>query len=119
MKRRIDMKTFVRSVLFAGAMYVGANGLMAAPASDAWVDQWYRAKFGRPSPATEARLNAEKERTTSRDEAREEGSGKAHNRTRKGAAFREGGQAVRKSSPGEDWLDQWFRAKYGRPAPVR
>ncbi len=52
------MKTFVRSILFSGALVMGANALMAET-SNAWLDQWYRAKFGRPSPTEEARLKAE------------------------------------------------------------
>lgn len=29
---------------------LGANGLMAAQTSNSWLDQWYRAKFGRLQP---------------------------------------------------------------------
>lgn len=54
------MKNVVRTVLFASVVVMGANGLMAALTNNDWRDQWYRAKFGRPSPAEEARLNEER-----------------------------------------------------------
>ncbi len=67
-----------------------------APANS-WYEQWYKAKFGRSSPAEEARQKDEKEST----------------------AFREEKQLERKPTPRNEWLDQWYRAKYGRPAPAR
>lgn len=134
------MKTFARSILFAGALFMGASGLMAAQASNAWLDQWYRAKLGRPSPAEEARLKAERANTAFREETRHKASvqyawfepwykakfgrnspaEEARQRAEKeSTAFREELRQERKTSPANEWLDQWYRAKYGRPAPVK
>src|SRR5439155_10105347 len=89
------MKTFVRSILFTGALVMGANGLMAAQTSNAWMDQWYRAKFGRSSPAEESRLKAEQASTAFREETRHEAAG-----------------------PANAWFEQWYKAKFGRNSPA-
>ena len=129
------MKTFVRSILFTGALAMGANGLFAAPASNDWFEQWHRAKYGRSSPAEEARQNAERANTAFREEptaARptntwfeswykakfgrpspsEEARLKAE---RASTAFREEPKATR---PANTWLQDWYKAKYGRPYPL-
>ncbi len=134
------MKNVLRTILFTGSVVLGANDLMAAQTSNSWLDQWYRAKFGRPSPAEEARLKAEQTSTAFREETRYEASPtnawfeqwykakfgrnspaeEARQRAeRESTAFREEPKRERKTAPANDWLDQWFRAKYGRPAPVR
>jgi hypothetical protein len=64
------MKRFAKVILFAGTLLMDDSGLMAAQTSSSWLDQWYRAKFGRPSPAEEARLKAERENTAYREEDR-------------------------------------------------
>ena len=130
------MKTFVKSILFAGVLAMGANGLTAAQASDSWLDQWYRAKYGRSSPATEAQQRADQANTAFREESAshavtpanawleqwykakfgrsspiEEARLKAE---RANTAFRE--EPVRQAAaPANNWLDQWYRAKFGRP----
>ena len=91
------MKAFAKSILFTGVLVMGANGLMAGQVSDGWLDQFYRAKMGRSSPATEARQRAEAANTAFREETAPE--------TRQVA------------TPANTWLDQWYRAKYGRPSP--
>jgi len=63
------MKMFVRSILFTSVIAMGANGLIAGSASDRWIDQWYRAKFGRSSPMEEARQKAEQKNTAFREES--------------------------------------------------
>jgi hypothetical protein len=50
------MKPFVRSILFTGILAIVASGSMVAQTSNGWSEQWYRAKYGRPSPTEEARL---------------------------------------------------------------
>jgi hypothetical protein len=132
------MKTFVRSILFTGALAMGANGLMAAPTSNSWIDQWYRAKFGRSSPMEEARQKAARANEAFREEPtsevakpantwfdqwyrakygrsspQEEARQKAE---RANTAFREEPPAV--AWPANDWLDQWYKAKYGRNSPM-
>ena len=89
------MKPIARTILFTGALVIGASGLMAASPSDSWLDQWYRAKYGRSSPTEEARQRSEQANTAFREET-----------TRDVAA------------PANTWLDQWFRAKYGRSSPM-
>lgn len=134
------MKNAIRAVLFTGAVVMSANGLMAAQTSNDWHDQWYRAKFGRPSPAEESRLNEERASTAFREEARHEaapenawfeqwykakfGRNSPAEETRQRAerentAFREEASGERRIAPANDWLDQWYRAKYGRSAPGR
>lgn len=85
------MTTFVRSILFTGALAMGANGLFGAQASNTWFDQWYKAKHGRNSPAEEARLKAERENTAFREET------PAH---------------VAPATP--NWIEQHLKAKHGR-----
>lgn len=135
------MKTIVRSILFTGALAWSANGLMAAQTSNAWLDEWYHAKFGRRSPAEEQRLNAEKSSTAFREEARDgtttpaetwfeqwyktkfgrsSPAEEARQRVAKeSTAFREERRREQKAVPANDWLDQFYRGKYGRPAPGR
>ena len=128
------MKTFVRSIILTGAMAIGATGLMAAPASNDWFDQWYKMKYGRNSPAEEARLKAERESTAFREETpsrvaparvnwaevlfkaklgrntpAEEARLKAE---RENTAFRE--EPDREAAPARTWFEEWHRAKYGR-----
>lgn len=129
------MKTFARSILFTGALVMGTNGLVNAQT----IDQWYRAKLGRPSPAEEARLKAERANTAFREETRHEGAAPPNawfeqwykakfgrnspaeearqNAAKENTAFREETRTVLKSSPTNEWFDQWYKAKYGRPAP--
>src|SRR6266852_9152273 len=89
------MKTFVKSILFTGVLVMGANGLMASQASNSWLDQWYRAKYGRSSPAEEARQRAEQANTAFREET-----------------------AADEVRPANAWLEQWYRAKFGRSSPM-
>ncbi|MBY0507728.1 MAG: hypothetical protein K2X03_27700 [Bryobacteraceae bacterium] len=128
------MKTFLKSILFTGALAMSTHGLMAAQTNDGWLDQWYKAKFGRFSPPTEARLRAERENSASREEASrpparqnwieqhykakfgrntpaEEARLKAE---RDNSAFRE--EPVQ-TEPAKSWIDQWYKAKYGRYSP--
>jgi hypothetical protein len=124
------MKRFLSGVLLAGTLAVGLN---AAPASNDWFEQWYKAKYGRPSPSEEARLKAERESAASREETRqiaapgpswieshfkaklgrntpaEEARLKAE---REAAAFRE--ESARETAPAKTHFEEWFRAKYGR-----
>lgn len=87
------MKTLVRSILFTGALAVGANGLFAAQASNVWMEQWFKAKYGRNTPMEEARQRAERANT----------------------AFREESVSTRQ---GNTWFEDWYKAKYGRPSPT-
>jgi len=134
------MKTSIKSVLLTGAVALGANALMAAQASQPsnnWVDQLYKAKLGRSSPAEEARQKAERANTAFREEATVEAAGPANpwleqfyqaklgrnspmeeSRLRtEGAktAFRE--ETIREARPANSWFEQWYKAKFGRSGP--
>jgi hypothetical protein len=88
------MKT-MRIMLAGLALAIGANTSLAAPASNGWADQWFKAKFGRSSPQEEARQKADQENTAYREET----SGKV--------------------APSHvNWTEQYFRAKFGRSSPI-
>lgn len=77
-------------------------GLMIAAAgfaqtSNAWLEQWNKAKFGRYSAAEEARQKSVQSVTASREEA----------------ATRPSPQSAQ-ASEGISWREQWFKAKFGR-----
>jgi hypothetical protein len=87
-----------KSILLTGALLIGANALMAAqaaPANNAWVDQLYKAKLGRSSPAEEARLKAERANTAFREEI-----------------------TFKVAGPANPWLEQFYKAKLGRNSPM-
>ena len=129
-----------KSILLTGALLIGANALMAAqaaPASNNWVDQFYKAKLGRSSPAEEARLQAERENTAFREEITFEVAGPANpwleqfyraklgrnspmeesrlRAERANTAFRE--DITREPRPANTWFEDFYKAKFGRSAP--
>ena len=83
------MKTFVKSVLLATGITVGASSL---PAAQDWTNQYFKAKLGRNSPAEDARLRAERANT----------------------AFRQ--ESLNVAAP--NWIEQHFKAKLGRNSPA-
>ena len=83
------MKTFIKGVLLATGITVGAGSL---PAAQDWTEQYFKAKLGRNSPAEDARLRAEGANT----------------------AFREA--AVDVAAP--DWIEQHLKGKVGRNTPA-
>jgi hypothetical protein len=134
------MKISVTRVLLASAFALGANNLMAAqaaPASDTWLDQFFKAKLGRNSPAEEARLKAERANTAFREATTFEAAGPANpwleqlyraklgrnspmeesrlRAERANTAFRE--ETTREARPADNWFEQFYKAKYGRSAP--
>jgi hypothetical protein len=78
---------------FAALLLAGAA--LAQP-STTWSEQWFKAKFGRPSPAEQSGLKAEMEST----------------------AYREETATADHQPASSSWADQWFRAKYGRYSPT-
>jgi hypothetical protein len=129
-----------KSILLTGALLIGANALMAAqaaPASNNWVDQFYKAKLGRSSPAEEARLKAERANTAFREEITLEVAGPANpwleqfyraklgrnspmeesrlRAERANTAFRE--DITREPRPANTWFEDFYKAKFGRSAP--
>ena len=75
-----------------GVLLMGANVLLAG--NENFLDQLYKAKFGRLSPMTEARLRAEQANSAYREEA-----------------------SPQARIP-NTWLEDFWRAKYGRPSPM-
>jgi hypothetical protein len=89
------MKPLVRSILFTGILAIVASSSMVAQTSNSWSEQWYRAKFGRPSPTEQARLKTPQVAAASPDA-----------KLPPVAVSANGG------------FGQWYRAKYGRPSPT-
>lgn len=88
------MKLSIRGILITGILAIGANTLLVAQTANPWFEGWYRAKFGRPSPTKEARLQAGRITTASRVE-----------------------KPAQSAAPVNTWFEGWYRAKYGRPSP--
>ena len=86
------MKRLIQ-ISFAALMVATAG---FAQSTNTWLDQWYKAKFGRYSPATEARLNAEQGNTAFRQAATSNDVPKL---------------GVQRQA---SWVEQWHKAKYGR-----
>jgi hypothetical protein len=84
------MKTFITSIVFTGALMMGAHALLAADPGNTWRDQLYQAKTGQVPPAEVARQRAE---------------------------FQENATPAA-VPPSQTWREQWYQAKYGRPSPV-
>jgi hypothetical protein len=132
------MKRFIPNLLFIGALAVAANSVATAQTTDSWQEQWYRAKFGRPSPTEQARIDAAKTATSQPTHAAvatkklpantfaEEFYQAKHGRPkpREEARIREAnlvkGQATTRvaSAPVNTWFENWYRDKYGRPSPL-
>ncbi len=93
------MKRSIRSILFIGALAIGANSLLIAQTTSPWFEGWYRAKFGRPSPTEQARINATKATEPARAAQADARAGTA-------------------PTPVNTWFEQWYRDKYGRPSPT-
>lgn len=87
------MKTFLRKTMFTVALALTASSMAIAQTSSTQFEQWYRAKYGRPTPATEARMADEQSNT----------------------AYRE--VSSQAAAPANTWFEGWYRAKYGRPSP--
>ncbi len=89
------MKPFVRSIMFTGVLAMAASSMAVAQTSSNSFEQWYRAKYRRPSPTEEARIQAEQSNTAYREET-----------------------PAQVTAPGNNWYEGWYRAKFGRPSPL-
>jgi len=125
------MKFATKSVLFSIILAMSSS-LLVAQSSSSYAEQWYRAKFGRPSPTEQARIDASQkpaDRSTStallgknRANAWSEVLFQAkHGRPspREEARVREANLGrdmvmTSKLAPVDDRFENWFRAKYGR-----
>ncbi len=93
------MKRSFRNILFIGTLAVSANSLLIAQTTNPWFEGWYRAKFGRPSPTEQARIDAVKAK---------EPANAVHT------------DAKAETSPAlaNTRFENWYRDKYGRPSPT-
>ena len=88
------MKFTFKGILFTGILAMSANTVLIAQTSNPWFEGWYRAKYGRPAPTEEARIQAAQASTAYR-------AATPHQVT----------------APADTRFENWYRAKYGRPAP--
>ena len=86
------MKAFVNSILITGILDITASTSLFAQTSNAGFEQWYRAKYGRPSPIAQTTLKTPQVSTSAET-------------TQPTVAVTE--------------FEHWYRAKYGRPAPTK
>lgn len=90
------MKHPLFKALIIGVVAIGASSPMFAQTQSPWLEQWYRAKFGRPLPAETAQLNSAR-------------------RADPVALAATTGTA---SAPANIWFENWYRDKFGRPSPL-
>jgi hypothetical protein len=90
------MKPFVRSILISSILSITASSIMVAQTSNSQFEQWYRAKYGRPSRTEQARLNTPQP-TANAAEATQ----------------------VPASVSAQAGFEQWYLVKYGRPSPTQ
>lgn len=81
------------SISLIGAMFAAAS--LAQP-SDTWLEQWFKAKYGRNSPMEEAHQRAE----------------------RANAVIPETAMRTEATPLTSSWREQWFKAKFGRYSPA-
>jgi hypothetical protein len=89
-KKEAEMKPMMTGCL--AAMLLG--GVPVTALANTGSEEWFRAKFGRPSPSQQARLNDDAASTAWREAPSAPGSVLPH------------------------LNDQWFRAKFGRYSPA-
>ena len=87
------MKTSGGSILFTSILAIIATGSLFAQTSNDGVEQWDRAKFGRPSPTEQARMNSQSVNATSPDAT-----------------------PLFKAESANTGFEQRYRAKVGRPS---
>ena len=92
--------------------YMNAS-LQNAGVADTFVESHFRIKYGRSTPAAEARERAAAEETATHVRRCEE-LGKCTLMRADARAAASSALAV-----GESWREAWFRAKYGRSLPVK
>jgi hypothetical protein len=101
------MKTFV--VILAGALFVST-----AFASDPYAEERFKAKYGRYTPAEEARREALKKPAKAQSAALEAEVAMCE----MPGCCKPGAAAKSEVSAGDAHIDALFRAKFGRPSPV-
>jgi len=89
------MKSSLKSVLFTSALAIITINTLFAQSSNVGFEQWHRAKFGRPSPSEQARLNTQPVNAPSANAA-----------------------AVMSAESANSGFEQRYRMKTGRPTPA-
>ncbi len=90
------MKLSIRSILLTCTLVIGANTLLVAQTTNSWAEQWYRAKYGRPSPTEEARIQPARQ------------ASEVHEKATAGEA----------TAPANTRFEGPYRVKPGRPSPT-
>ena len=90
------MKHPLLKALIVGILVIGASAPMFAQTYSPWLEQWYRAKFGRPLPAETAQLNPAPNAELAASAATTDTA----------------------SAPANTWFGNWYRDKFGRPSPL-
>ena len=89
------MKSSVRNALFTGILAIIATGSVFAQTVNVGFEQWYRAKFGRPLPIEQARLNFQQVNAASTNAT-----------------------SLLTEESANSGFEQRYRAKVGRPSPA-
>jgi hypothetical protein len=90
------MKSPLFKVLIIGIVAVGASLPAFAQTGNPWLEQWYRAKFGRSLPAEAAQQNSAQRADPPAPAA----------------------ATSTAATPANTWFENWYRDKYGRPSPL-
>jgi hypothetical protein len=88
--KEISMNTFAKNIVVSSILAVVTTGSMVAQ-SNTQFDQWYRAKYGRPSPAAQATPTPQTDSTSTE---------------------------ATQPTVAVTQFEHWYRAKYGRPSPT-
>lgn len=124
------MKTLVKGILLTAGLALAVSSLPAAQSGDDRLEQYFKAKLGRNSPAEDARLRAERATTAFREETplkvtvpnwnEQHVKGKLGRYSRaEEARLREVGTAFREETPtgvAPTYLEQYMKGKLGRSA---
>jgi hypothetical protein len=90
--KEISMNTVAKSILVSSILSIGLTASMVAQPGTAQYEQWYRAKYGRPSPAAQATPKTTQASSTSTE--------------------------ATQPTVAVTQFEHWYRAKYGRPSPT-
>jgi len=89
------VKLSVKGILLTGVLAVSANVAMASQQTNPWLEQWYKAKFGRNTPAEEARQKAVRSQSPPQQNP-----------------------ALKVARPTSEQYELWYKAKFGRNSPM-
>ena len=90
------MKHPLFKALIIGIVAIGASAPMFAQTYSPWLEQWYRAKFGRQLPAETVQPNSTPNAELAASAATTDTA----------------------SAQANTWFENWYRDKFGRPSPL-